>query len=75
MAVGIFQYLMATVSTNQPSGKDGIALKEDRETVQRMKEREVTLWQHQLCLHQEMAELEARQESLAWPLWELETKI
>ncbi|KAL2298825.1 hypothetical protein Nmel_014431 [Mimus melanotis] len=78
MAVAIFHMylmLMAIVGMKQPSGKDGIAPEEDKEIVQRMKEREVTLRQHQLCLEQEIAELEARQESLAWPLWELERKI
>ncbi|XP_016157380.1 PREDICTED: inositol 1,4,5-trisphosphate receptor-interacting protein-like [Ficedula albicollis] len=78
MAAGILEMyllLMAIVSMNQPSGKNGITPEEEKEIVQRMKEREVTLRQHQLCLEQEIAELEARQESLERPLWDLETKI
>ncbi|KAL2309999.1 hypothetical protein Nmel_006236, partial [Mimus melanotis] len=71
MAVGIFQLylvLMATVSTNQPSGKDGIAPEEDKGIVQRMKEQEVTLGQHQLCLEQGTAELKPGR-SLWHGLW------
>lgn len=40
-----------------------------------MKEQEVTLGQHQLLLEKEIAELESRQESLAWPGWEVENKM
>ncbi|XP_056359460.1 inositol 1,4,5-trisphosphate receptor-interacting protein-like [Oenanthe melanoleuca] len=78
MAAGILEMylvLMAIVSMNQPSGKSGSTPEEEEEIVQRMKEREVTLRQHQLCLEQEIAELEARQEAVQWPLWDLETKV
>ncbi|KAF4791948.1 inositol 1,4,5-trisphosphate receptor-interacting protein-like protein [Turdus rufiventris] len=78
MVVGIFHtylVLMAIVGTKQPSGKHELAPEEDTEIVQRMKEREETLRQHQLCLEQEIAELEARQESVPAPVWQVETRI
>ncbi|TRZ09182.1 hypothetical protein HGM15179_017928 [Zosterops borbonicus] len=57
------------------SAKNGVFLEDDKEIVQRMKEQEVTLGQHQLLLEKEIAELESRQESLAWPGWEVENKM
>lgn len=67
--------LIFIVNINQPSGKNGISSKHDKEIAQRMKEHEVTLREHQVRLEKEIEDLEAREESLAWPLWELERKI
>lgn len=78
MAGGIIQtymILLAIVSTSQPAAKHGVSPEADKEILQRMKERQVTLEQHQLRLEKEIAELEGREESLAWCWCEAENKM
>ncbi|RMB97901.1 hypothetical protein DUI87_25379 [Hirundo rustica rustica] len=71
----VYLLLMAALTINQPAEKNGVSPEDDQEIVQRMKEREVFLEQHQRRLEQEIADLQARQEPVAWSLWELERKM
>ncbi|RMB97893.1 hypothetical protein DUI87_25371 [Hirundo rustica rustica] len=71
----VYLLLMAALTINQPAEKNGVSPEEDQEIVQRMKEREVFLEQHQRRLEQEIADLQARQEPVAWSLWELERQM